>query len=79
MIILRSAGRSNHNNISRSGLPFWMLMGMMNSGSNSHSGSWGGFQVEVEVEASAVLVVAALEEVVPEEAGDYTTESLPEI
>jgi uncharacterized protein len=43
MIILRSAGRSNHNNISRSGLPFWMLMGMMNSGSNSHSGSWGGF------------------------------------
>jgi uncharacterized protein len=43
MIILRSSGRSNHNNISRTGLPFWMLMGMMNSGRNSHNGSWGGF------------------------------------
>ncbi len=42
-MILRNSGRSNHNNISRSGLPFWLLLGMMNSGRNSHSGSWGGF------------------------------------
>jgi uncharacterized protein len=41
--IFRNSGRSNHNNISRSGLPFWLLMGMMGSGRNSHSGSWGGF------------------------------------
>ena len=43
IMILRNSGRSNHSNISRSGLPFWMLLGMMNSGRNSHSGSWGGF------------------------------------
>ena len=43
IMLLRNSGRSNHNNISRTGLPFWMLMGMMNSGSNSHNGSWGGF------------------------------------
>jgi uncharacterized protein len=43
IMILRNSGRSNHNNISRSGLPFWMLLGMMNSGRNSHNGSWGGF------------------------------------
>lgn len=42
-MIFRNSGRSNHNNISRSGLPFWLLLGMMNSGRNSHSGSWGGF------------------------------------
>ena len=42
-MILRNSGRSNHNNISRSGLPFWLLLGMMNSGRNSHNGSWGGF------------------------------------
>ena len=42
VMILRNSGRSNHSNISRSGLPFWMLLGMMNSG-NSHNGSWGGF------------------------------------
>ena len=41
--IISGAGRNNHNNISRSGLPFWMMMAMMNSGRNSHSGSWGGF------------------------------------
>lgn len=43
IMILRNSGRSNHSNISRSGLPFWMLLGMMGSGRNSHSGSWGGF------------------------------------
>jgi uncharacterized protein len=43
IMILRNSGRSNHNNISRSGLPFWLLLGMMNSGRNSHNGSWGGF------------------------------------
>jgi uncharacterized protein len=43
VMILRNSGRSNHSSISRSGLPFWMLLGMMNSGRNSHDGSWGGF------------------------------------
>lgn len=43
IMIMRNSGRSNHNNISRSGLPLWMLLGMMNSGKNSHNGSWGGF------------------------------------
>jgi uncharacterized protein len=43
IIVLRNSGRSNHNNISRSGLPFWILLGMMNSGGSSHHGSWGGF------------------------------------
>jgi uncharacterized protein len=43
IMILKNSGRSNHNNISRSGLPFWLLLGMMNSGRNSHNGSWGGF------------------------------------
>jgi uncharacterized protein len=43
LMIMKNSGRSNHNNISRSGLPFWVLLGMMNSGRNSHSGSWGGF------------------------------------
>jgi uncharacterized protein len=43
IMILRNSGRSNHNNISRSGLPFWLLLGLMNSGRNSHDGSWGGF------------------------------------
>jgi uncharacterized protein len=42
-MIVRNSGKSNHSNISSSGLPFWMLLGMMNSGSNSHNGSWGGF------------------------------------
>lgn len=43
IMILRNSGRSNHSNISSSGLPFWLLLGMMNSGRSSHSGSWGGF------------------------------------
>ena len=36
-------GGSNNKNISTGGLPFWLLLGMMNSGRGSHSGSWGGF------------------------------------
>lgn len=43
IIAIISSGKSNHNNISRSGLPFWVLLGMMNSGRGSHGGSWGGF------------------------------------
>jgi uncharacterized protein len=42
-IFIGRSGRSNHKNISTKGLPFWVLMSMMNSGRNSHSGSWGGF------------------------------------
>lgn len=41
--ISRKSGGSNNKNISSGGLPFWMLLGMMNSGKGSHSGSWGGF------------------------------------
>ena len=43
VIISGKSGGSNHKNISTSGLSLWMLLGMMNSGHNSHSGSWGGF------------------------------------
>jgi uncharacterized protein len=42
-IISRRSGGSNNKHISTGGLPFWMLLGMMNSGRGSHSGSWGGF------------------------------------
>jgi len=42
-IVLSNIGKSNHNNLSRrSGLPFWLLLSMMNSGRSS-GGSWGGF------------------------------------
>jgi uncharacterized protein len=41
-VISRGSGGSNNKHISTGGLPFWMLMGMMNSGRGS-SGSWGGF------------------------------------
>ena len=40
--ISRKSGGSNNKNISTGGLPFWMLLGMMNSG-RGHGGSWGGF------------------------------------
>jgi uncharacterized protein len=43
MVISKGSGGSNRRNISTGGLPFWMLLGMMNSGRGSHSGSWGGF------------------------------------
>lgn len=42
-MISRKSGGSNNKNISTGGLPFWLLLGMMNSGRGSHSGSWGGF------------------------------------
>jgi len=41
-VLSRRSGGSNNKHISTGGLPFWMLMGMMNSGRGS-SGSWGGF------------------------------------
>jgi uncharacterized protein len=41
-VISRNSGNSNNKHISTGGLPFWMLMGMMNSGRGS-GGSWGGF------------------------------------
>ncbi len=40
-VISRNSGNSNNKHISTGGLPFWMLMGMMNSGRGS-GGSWGG-------------------------------------
>lgn len=40
-MISRNSGGSNKH-ISTGGLPFWMLLGMMNSGRGS-GGSWGGF------------------------------------
>jgi uncharacterized protein len=43
LLISRGTGGSNKKNISTGGLPFWMLLGMMNSGRGSHGGSWGGF------------------------------------
>ena len=43
ILFIRSSGGSNHKNIGSKGLPLWMLLTMMNSGSNKHSGSWGGF------------------------------------
>jgi uncharacterized protein len=42
-MISRKSGGSNNKNISTGGLPFWLLLGMMNSGRGSHGGSWGGF------------------------------------
>lgn len=45
LIILFGSGRKGtgrHNSIGRS-LPFWLLLGMMGSGSRSHGGSFGGF------------------------------------
>ncbi len=41
-VLSRRSGGSNNKHIGTGGLPFWMLMGMMNSGRGS-SGSWGGF------------------------------------
>jgi len=42
LMVSRGSGGSNNKHISTRGLPFWMLLGMMNSGRGS-SGSWGGF------------------------------------
>lgn len=43
IMVIRSNGGSNQRHISRKGLPLWILLSMMNSGSSSHRGSWGGF------------------------------------
>ncbi|MBN1387166.1 MAG: TPM domain-containing protein [Bacteroidales bacterium] len=43
MMFIRSNGGRNQRHIADRGLPFWMLLSMMNSGKGSHSGSWGGF------------------------------------
>jgi uncharacterized protein len=43
LISSRGNGNSNQRNIGHKGLPFWMLLTMMNSGGRSHNGSWGGF------------------------------------
>ena len=43
ILFIRIHGGSNQKHISKKGLPLWMLLTMMNSGSNRHSGSWGGF------------------------------------
>jgi uncharacterized protein len=42
-IISGRSGGSNNRNIGSKNLPLWLLLGMMNSGRNSHNGSWGGF------------------------------------
>jgi len=43
ILFVRSSGGKNQKHISDKGLPLWVLLSMMNSGSNSHRGSWGGF------------------------------------
>lgn len=43
IMFIRSSGGNNQRHISKKGLPLWLLLSMMNSGRNSHSGSWGGF------------------------------------
>lgn len=43
ILFIRTKGGSNQRHISNKGLPVWMLLAMMNSGSKRHSGSWGGF------------------------------------
>ncbi|MBW6499786.1 MAG: TPM domain-containing protein [Bacteroidales bacterium] len=43
ILFIRTKGGSNQRHISKKGLPVWMLLAMMNSGSSRHSGSWGGF------------------------------------
>jgi uncharacterized protein len=43
IMFIRSSGGKNQRHISNKGLPLWLLLSMMNSGRNSHSGSWGGF------------------------------------
>lgn len=43
IMFIRSNGGGNQRHISDKGLPLWLLLSMMNSGSGSHRGSWGGF------------------------------------
>ncbi len=42
-MLIRSSGGRNQKHLGNKGLPLWLLLSMMNSGSNSHKGSWGGF------------------------------------
>ena len=41
-MVSRGSGGSNNKHISTGGLPFWMLLGMMNSGRGSGGGFSGG-------------------------------------
>lgn len=41
-LLFRGGGGGRNGRITHSGLPFWMLMGMLGSGGGSHRGSWGG-------------------------------------
>lgn len=43
ILFIRGGRGPNQKHISRKGLPLWLLLTMMNSGSSRHSGSWGGF------------------------------------
>jgi uncharacterized protein len=43
IMFIRSSGGKNQRHISDKGLPLWLMLSMMNSGRDSHSGSWGGF------------------------------------
>lgn len=43
IMFMRSTGGRNQKHLSDKGLPLWLLLSMMNSGRNSHKGSWGGF------------------------------------
>jgi uncharacterized protein len=42
-LISRKSGGSNNKHIGTGGLPLWLLLGGLNSGRGSGSGSWGGF------------------------------------
>jgi uncharacterized protein len=42
IMMISSGGGKNNKHIGSKGLPFWLLLSMMNSG-GSHGGSWGGF------------------------------------
>ena len=43
IMFMRSTGGRNQKHLGKKGLPLWLLLSMMNSGSSSHKGSWGGF------------------------------------
>lgn len=43
VLISRKSGGSNNKHIGTGGLPLWLLLGGLNSGRGSGSGSWGGF------------------------------------
>jgi uncharacterized protein len=41
--VISGKGGRNNRNIASKELPLWLLLSMLNSGRNSHRGSWGGF------------------------------------